>query len=84
MSRQRAGIGILEGLEDQSNEPQSTGTQPAEPQQEEEETYKRSYMLTEGQIDKVSLLKIKIKKNYSEIVGEAIEFFYKHITDNEN
>jgi len=40
---------------------------------------KRSYMLTKEQIDKVQLMKIRLDKDYSDIVGEAIDDYYKKI-----
>lgn len=40
---------------------------------------KRSYMLTKEQIDKVQLMKIRLDKDYSDIVGEAIDDYYKRI-----
>lgn len=40
---------------------------------------KRSYMITKEQIDKVQLMKIRLDKDYSEIVGAAIDDYYKKI-----
>ncbi|WP_129596254.1 hypothetical protein [Anaerophilus nitritogenes] len=69
--------GILNGLEEMNSvqEEKSKGVK--------EEKSKRSFMLTESQIEKIYLLKAKYKeKDLSTFVGEAIEEYYeKHISN---
>lgn len=81
--------GSLSGLDDVNNEVEeketsldSTNNQNAtaveEDKQENEKKEKRSFMLTNEQIEMIYKLKIKFKgKAYGVIVGEAIEDFYK-------
>lgn len=47
--------------------------------EDESKKIKRSYMLSEEQIEKIMLLKVKSKKkDYSTIVGEAIDFYFEN------
>ena len=73
--------GILNSLEAINQEEQVQEVKKEVPKEEKVEKFKRSYMLTEDQIDRVLLLKMKRKvKDYSIVVGEAIDFYYEHIT----
>lgn len=73
--------GILSGLEEMNQSDQVQEIKKEVVKVVKEEKIKRSYMLTEDQIDRVLLLKMKRKvKDYSIVVGEAIDFYYEHIT----
>ena len=59
--------GIMDGLEDNKEESKSS----------KEEKIKRSFTLTESQVEKIYLLKAKNNSmTLSEIVGNAIEEYY--------
>lgn len=81
------GKGIMAGLEEmESNgviEQKNISVKVKKSKGIKEQKIKRSFMLTEEEIDMVYMLKMKFKKeDYSEIVGKAIREYYKKC-DNE-
>lgn len=75
-----AGIkGIMDGLEDNEKENKnSKRVKEDKSKRVKEEKKKRSFMLTNNQIEKIYLLKAKNNNmTLSEIVGQAVEEFYK-------
>lgn len=74
-----SGLAALDSGQDQEQEVNQP--EPKKEPKKESEKVKRSYMLTEDQIDNVLLLKMKRKApDYSTVVGEAIDFYLKYIT----
>ena len=84
--------GIMDGLEDNeednkknkgSKEEKSKRVKEEKSKSSKEEKKKRSFMLTNSQIEKIYLLKAKNSNmTLSEIVGQAVEEFYKSKSEN--
>jgi hypothetical protein len=82
--------GIMDGLEDveenknkRSKEEKSKRVKEEENKNFKEEKKKRSFMLTNSQIEKIYLLKAKNNNmTLSEIVGQALEEFYESKSEN--
>jgi len=80
--------GIMDGLEDNeksksSKEDKNKRVKEDKSKSSKEEKKKRSFMLTNSQIEKIYLLKAKNNNmTLSEIVGQAVEEFYKSKSEN--
>lgn len=81
--------GIMDGLENNdkeskgSKEEKSKRVKKEKSKSSKEEKKKRSFMLTNSQIKKIYLLKAKNSNmTLSEIVGQAVEEFYKSKSEN--